>query len=115
MSVGVEEFVSLAKVVLSPLARVVLYKSMLWTLAVAEPVEFAMSALVRKSRSLSNTKLKLTVAICKIGKAVGMNVANFVLRIYKVVAAIYIAIMLYGKSAAAGLAQGANRRLNTHH
>ena len=48
LSVGVEEFVSLTKVVLSPLARVVLYKSMLWTLAVAEPVEFAMSALVRK-------------------------------------------------------------------
>ena len=78
---------------------------MFWTLSVAEVIELTMATLSRQQRTLCHTKLKLTVTVCKVCKAVGMDISYLILGIYKVVAAIDITIMLDGKSTTASLAE----------
>jgi hypothetical protein len=75
------------------------------TLSVAEIIKFAVATLSREQSSLGNAELELLVAVGEVCKTVGMDIPNLILRIYKVVAAIDISIMLYRKSAAAGLAK----------
>ena len=105
MGVLEEELVALAEVVFAIFAAVVVDKSVLRTLSVAEIVKFAVAALTRKQCSLGNAELELLVAVGEVCKTVGMDIPNLILRIYKVVTAIDISIMLYRKSAAAGLAE----------
>jgi hypothetical protein len=47
----------------------------------------------------------LAVTVGKVSEAVGVDITYFIFWVYKVVAAVYIAVMLYCKSTATGLAE----------
>ena len=107
--------IAVAEVVFAILARIVTDKAMFRALAVAEVVELAVATLSRQQGALCHTELKLSVAVGKVCKAICMDISYLILGIDEVVAAVYIAIMFDGKSAAAGLAERADRWLHTHH
>ena len=101
----VEVFIALAEVVFAIFATIIINKTVLLALSVAEIIKFAVAALTREQCSLGNTELELAVTVGKVCKAVGMDISYLILRIDKVVATIYIAIMFDRKSATAGLAE----------
>ena len=101
----IEHTVAVAEVVFAILARIISDKAMFRALAVTEIIELTMAALTRQQCAFCHTKLKLTVAICQVCKAVGMDISYLILRIYKVVTAIDIAIMLNRKTATASLTE----------
>ena len=112
--VFIEHTVSVAEVVFAIFARIIVDKTVFRALSVAEVIELTMSTFAWQEGSFSYTELKLAVAVCQVGESVGMDISNLILGIYEVVAAVDVAVVFYGKTAAAGLAEGADGWLHAH-